>query len=242
MRLETRSLALLRAQARAPAAAVVLCAVILSAVGVRSLLTTEREPVAEPAVRSLRVDLAARWAAEVAARELVGGRESRVLADEPRGEGRLITVAVTEPRPVDVAVLVSRDAGRLVVHEPAAIVGRPATRRAPSPELGREVTDPGLRRVVGRVLGNYLRGERDDVAADLSARARVSVPAVALEPRRVDAVAWLAPGRRVAAVLSARLASGELVDLRYELGVVRTGGRWLVSQIHIDPLHQEVLP
>ncbi len=93
-----------------------------------------------------------------------------------------------------------------------------------------------------RVLDNYLRGEGDDVAADLASGASVAVPELRISPRPVDRVSWLAPGRQVAASLSARLGSGELVELRYELGVARSGGRWLVSHIHVDPLHQEVRP
>jgi len=244
IKVESRSMSLLRAQARAPRLMLALCAAVLCAVGARSLITPRDLPVPRAAAATQTVDFAAHFAAQTAARALVRGTGAEVVGDEARGTGRrLITVAVTAAKPTYLAVLVGRDAqSRLVVYGPPAIVGPPPSVQSSVRDSSREVTDTGLVRVVRRVLGNYLRGERDDVAADLAVGARMSVPATRIRPRPVEAVSWLVPGRRVAALLSARLADGDLVELRYELGVVRAGGRWLVSQIHVDPMHQEVRP
>ncbi len=244
IKVEPRSVGVLRAQARAPRLMLMLSAAVLSAVGARSLIAPRPLPTQRPTGVTQAVDFGAHFAAENAARALVRGTASEVVGDESRGSGRrLITVAVTAPEQTYVAVLVARDAeGRVVVYQPSAIVGPPPSRLSVTRDGSREVADAGLVRVVRRVLGNYLRGERDDVVADLAVGARVSVPATRIRPRPVDTVTWLVPGRRVAVLLSARLANGDLVELRYELGVVRAGGRWLVSQIHVDPVHQEVRP
>jgi hypothetical protein len=96
-----------------------------------------------------------------------------------------------------------------------------------------------LRSVVERVVRNYLGAERDDLAADLHPDAVVSVPAQRLAVRSIDAVSWARPPRRVAVQLVAALTHGPRLTLRYELDVLRLGGRWVVRTVHTDPVARE---
>jgi hypothetical protein len=174
----------------------------------------------------------------------VGGTDSRVVADEAQGsDRRLVTVAVTKPRPVDVAVLVGGDGrGGVVVYGPPAIVGPPPVRTVAAVDSGVEVGDAALVAVVSRVLANYLRGQADNVAADMAPGVHVAVPGSRIAPRPIDTVTWLVPGHRVAVALSARLSTGVLVDLRYELGVARLAGRWVITAFESNTTHLEVRP
>ena len=163
------------------------------------------------------------------------------MASTPAGHGqRRVTVAVDAGnRTVYLAVTVGRTTGgRLFVTGPPAFVGPPAIAKgqsAPEPE----VDDQALQAVATRALRHYLQGDRGDLAADLAPRAVGSSPAVPLTVMEVLAVTWAAAPSRVAVHVLARLAGGSSFVLRYELAVVRVGGRWLVRRIHVNPLDRE---
>jgi hypothetical protein len=92
------------------------------------------------------------------------------------------------------------------------------------------------------VVRHYLSGETNDLAADLVAGAAISTPPTALRVVDVFATTWARRPSRVAVVVVARDASGMQLTLRYELAVVRSGGRWLVRSVHVNPMYREVLP
>jgi hypothetical protein len=149
----------------------------------------------------------------------------------------IVTVAAgDESSTTYLAVSVSRDSpGRLYVSAPPAIVGPPAvaTDALSAPEL--EVDDRQLRAVSARVVRNYLARDRGDLAADLARGAAASVPTEPLRVGSVDAITWAVPHRRVGVALTARGRGHMQLSLRYDLDVVRRGGRWLVRTIEINP-------
>ena len=150
------------------------------------------------------------------------------------GRRSVVTVAAeTSLGVLHLAVSVERDErGALSVAGTPALVGPPITARA-KPRVEREVDDESLRAVAGRVVKNYLTRERDDLAADLAPGAVVSLPDLRLRVGSVDGVTW--SGRRVAVAVTARGRDGLRLALRYELVVVRRGGRWLVRTVHTNP-------
>lgn len=156
------------------------------------------------------------------------------VAAQP-GRRAVVTVAAdTSLGLLHLAVTVDRDAsGALSVAASPALVGPPITARDAGPRVEREVDDESLRAVAGRVIKNYLARERDDLAADLAPGAVVSLPDLRLRVASVDGVTW--SGRRVAVAVSARGRAGLRMALRYELVVVRRGGRWLVRTVHTNP-------
>jgi hypothetical protein len=165
-----------------------------------------------------------------------------VVSDVAAGDRqRTITIAAETTRgPLHLAVPVRRDArGLLYVPAPPAVVGPPAlaTKGADSPEA--EVDDRQLRTVAARVVRNYLAGESDDLAADLHPRAVVSLPDLRLKVRSTDAITWASEPRRVAITVTADAPRGLRLALRYELSVLRLGGRWVVRTIHINPIALE---
>lgn len=187
--------------------------------------------------------------AEAAADERPGSEPARVttttvIATARRGPRRsVVTVACDIGRHTTyLAVSVSRTQdGRLYVSGPPAIVGPPTIARGQltSPEL--EVDDPPLKAVAARALRHYLAGASGDLTADLAPRARVSLPDTSLRVAHIDTTTWAAPGR-VAVGLLARGPDGTQLSLRYELDVVRLGGRWLVRSIQVNPLDREDQP
>jgi hypothetical protein len=108
------------------------------------------------------------------------------------------------------------------------LVGAPPVDRGLGSDDGREVDDPGLRSVVRRAIANYLRGEAQNLRADLDSHAVVALPTMPLTLISVDSATWAGPGR-VAVELRAR-AGGASWTLRYELGVVKRE-RWYVRSI-----------
>ncbi len=169
-----------------------------------------------------------RWSA-VAAERRIGRRR------------RVVTVAADTSRGLlHLAVAVSRDArGMLFVSAVPAVVGAPArtTTAAARPEA--EVEDSQLRALAVRVVRNYLAGERDDLVADLHSRAVVSLPDMRLAVRSTDAITWVSQPRRVAIAVTAQAPAGPRLALRYELSVLRVGGRWVVRTIHTNPIARE---
>lgn len=169
-------------------------------------------------------------------------RWSAVVASQARaGGGRIVTVLLDDGRRdwyLAVPVVIDRS-GRRLVPSPPALVGAPSVRAdsvAP-PEL--EVDDAGLRQVVERVLRHYLAGDRVDLAADLARGAVLTLPPTRTRLVDVDSTTWAARLARVAAAVTAAGPGSVRLDLRYELSVVRFGGRWLVRGIQVNPLDRE---
>jgi hypothetical protein len=172
---------------------------------------------------------------------------SAVVATERDGRNRVVvTVAADDGagEPWYLAVTVGRDAaGRLLIAGRPAVVGAPSTSPRPmsAPEL--EVEDPALRTVAARVVRHYVAADGDDLSADLTTpRPAVSLPTVRLRVVDVLATTWVRRGSRVAVTAVARGPRGVRLTLRYELSVARVAGRWLVREIHVNPLHREVNP
>ncbi|HWH11251.1 MAG TPA: conjugal transfer protein [Solirubrobacteraceae bacterium] len=117
-----------------------------------------------------------------------------------------------------------------------ALVGPPAI--APAAGLGGggvgAVDDPSLSAVIGRALRNYLAGSSANLAADLAPGTVVSTPTVALGVDEIQTLRVELDGAVLATVV-AHDAEGTSFTLTYELGVVRTAGRWLITAIQTDP-------
>ena len=89
--------------------------------------------------------------------------------------------------------------------------------------------------MVTRALRNYLAGSAGELAADLTSRARVSLPSAPLTLDSLQHIDWAEAGRTVAAVVQAHDERGVEYVLAYELDVVRQQGRWEVAAIQTDP-------
>ncbi len=166
---------------------------------------------------------------------------SAVAATEPSGGRRLIvTVAVETTSAIRyLAVTVDRDGrGRLFIPSPPALVGPLPVAMEAAPPVEEEVDDAALRAVAARVVKNFLARERDDLVADLDPRAVVSLPHETMRLASVDGLTWTS-GRKVAVAVTASTADGLRLSLRYELGAVRRGGRWLVRTVHVNPAARE---
>ena len=86
-----------------------------------------------------------------------------------------------------------------------------------------------------RALRNYLAGSSSELAADLTASARVSAPPLTLALDAVQQLKWLPGGGSVFAVVAASDRRGVRYTLTYELDVVAVAGRWEVAAIQTDP-------
>jgi hypothetical protein len=166
---------------------------------------------------------------------------AQVASDQPAlVGGRVITVAAalsTRRLPVYLAVTVRHDSGRrLELGGYPSFVGAPSiAAHATSPQLG-AVGDPVLAEVVDRALRHYLDCAADDLEADLSADAEVTLPTQRLRLQSVDQLGWL-PGsesRAVLATLTATDAGGATYTLAYELGIAYRG-RPYVDFIEVIP-------
>jgi hypothetical protein len=116
-----------------------------------------------------------------------------------------------------------------------AIVGAPTSVGAGTASTAREVEEPALTVVAGRVLRNYLAGDGSELQADLASSARVSPPAQALTLESLQRLDWSHDGRAVVAMVQAQDARGARYTLEYELDVVLEQGRWEVQAVEIDP-------
>jgi hypothetical protein len=145
--------------------------------------------------------------------------------------GRVITVAAqtdTQPQPLYLAVTVRHDPGH-----PLALVGYPSLVGAPSVATDEAaparapVEDPAVTEVVTRVVGNYLAGNAQDLAADLTPDAAVTLPTLAVTVQSTDQVVWTgsSPGSgAVLATVTAADGAGTNYRLTYELGIARPDG------------------
>jgi hypothetical protein len=172
-------------------------------------------------------------------------RWSTAVASQRRaGDGRTVTVLLDDGRRSwYLAVPVSVDrAGRRFVATRPALVGAPAVRDGAVAPAELEVDDADLRQVVERVIRHYLAGHRIDLAADLTRGAVVTLPSARTRLLDVEATTWVSRPSRVAVAVTASAPRGLRLALRYELQVVRSGDRWLVRSIQVNPLSREQQP
>jgi hypothetical protein len=164
---------------------------------------------------------------------------TQVMQTRPAAPGiRIYTVAAETDTDglVFLTVPVARLAdGRLSLAGFPAFVGPPASAPARLSGQTREVTDPALVSVIARALRNYLAGSADELGADLTAWARVSLPTRSLGLESVERVSWSPDERSVLAVVRADDRRGVQYTLGYELDVTQAQGRWEVSAVQMDP-------
>ena len=174
-----------------------------------------------PVTGSLRVS----WTAAMASSP-AGLRRWRVtVAVALAGEGmglRYLSVPVARDR-----------AGGLVVDDYPALVGPPARADAGASADAGDLTDQALADVATRALGNYLRGAAGNLRADLLPGAHLTTPSPPLRLLAVEALAWRAPGRLLAATLSAQDPAGARMRLRFLLAVEHRD-RWYLRAVD-DP-------
>jgi hypothetical protein len=165
------------------------------------------------------------WAEVAQARERGAGEHVYTVAAQTDASGLLyLTVGVTRLA-----------GGALALSGEPAFVGPPATTVEPPAAQPRAVEDPNLVVVVRRALSNYLSGSRDELAADLTLNARVSLPSTHLAVDEVTRLGW-APGEgTVIAVVEASDVRGAGYTLAYEVDVARAQGRWEISAVQMDP-------
>jgi hypothetical protein len=125
--------------------------------------------------------------------------------------------------------------GALALAGYPAFVGAPAAGPAQASGRMREVSDPALATVVQRALRNYLAASGSELAADLSAGARVSLPGLALTLDSLQRLDWAPGPDSVLATVIAQDARGVRYTLAYELDVLREQGRWEISAVQTDP-------
>jgi hypothetical protein len=165
------------------------------------------------------------WAEVVQARQPEPDQHVYTVAAQTDAAGLLyLTVAVART-----------SAGVLALAGYPALVGAPAAGPAELDAHLREVADPPLATVVERALRNYLGSEPGELAADLTAGARVSVPPMRLSLASVERLDWAPEGSSVLATVQARDARGVAYTLAYELDVAYVQGRWEVSAVQTDP-------
>lgn len=151
---------------------------------------------------------------------------AEVASDQPAlVGGRVITIAAgvsTQAAPLYLAVPVRHPPER-----PVSLAGYPSFVGAPlvdstgSASSYPEVSDPAVEEVVGRVLRNYLAGSAENLKADLTDEAEVTLPTVDLQLESVDQLAWLG-GDGSGAVLATVLAHDAhrvIYTLTYEVGL-----------------------
>ncbi len=167
------------------------------------------------------------WNATVAVAVATDGQPA-VLRDRQSVALRYLVVPVTEARPGGLAIagypaLVAMPAWAAI---PDARTASPAPRGASIVPL----SDSRLTALVRRALASYLAGRCDALTADLLPGTAVPCQALGLRLLAVERLGWLAFGRELGALVTARDARGVTYELRYELAVVRRG-RWYVAAL-----------
>ena len=165
------------------------------------------------------------WAEVVQAREAAPNEHVYTVAAQTDSAGLLyLSVGV-----------VRSSSGALQLAGYPAFVGAPAASQAVPQQHGREVNEPALRTVVERALRNYLAGSAEDLAADLTSEARVSLPTLSLSLQSLQRLDWMEPGTALVATVLAQDERGAQYVLAYELRVALLHGRWEVSAVQTDP-------
>lgn len=165
------------------------------------------------------------WVEVVQARQPAPGRDVYTVAAQTDSEG-LLYLSVGVARLAD---------GRLALAGYPAFVGPPGSDPAWSPAHSGAVEDASLATVVKRVLRNYLLPSREELAADLTPGARVSLPSLALRLLSVQRLSWTQDRRSLEAIVQAEDARGAQYTLAYELDVAIAQGRWEASAVQMDP-------
>ncbi len=165
------------------------------------------------------------WTQVVQAHLLASGEQLYTVAAQTDTAG-LLYLAVGVVRKAD---------GALALAGYPAFVGAPAATGAAAPAHLHEVEDTALETVVVRALRNYLARAESELAADLAAGARVSLPAQMFALQSLDSLDWSSSGRSLLATLRARDERGAQYTLAYELDVRLSAGRWEISAIQTNP-------
>jgi hypothetical protein len=151
---------------------------------------------------------------------------AQVASDQPAlVGGRAVTVAAkvsTQQQPVYLTVTVRHPAG-----QPVALVGYPSFVGAPSVNTGAgtfsgdPVVDPVVVEVVERVMRNYLAASTENLKADLTGDAVVTLPTVKLRVQSIQNVVWLGGAGSGAVLVTVDVADprGATYTLSYELGI-----------------------
>ncbi len=165
------------------------------------------------------------WAEVVQGREPQPGSHVYTVAAQTDSAGlQYLTVGVTRT-----------GSGALALSGYPAFVGAPASAPADPPQHLPPVEDQSLEVVVRRALANYLSGSSNELAADLTTGARVSLPTNPLRLQAMQRPTWVPGGASVLAVLQASDGRGVRYTLSYELDVTRSQGRWEISAVQADP-------
>jgi hypothetical protein len=161
---------------------------------------------------------------------------THVAAETARpDETDVLVMAATSAGTEYLSVPVGRDRhGFMYLAGYPALVGAPATNPGATPPNYPQVTDPSVQGVVRRALGNYLSGQSQNLTADLTPDAIVSMPAQQLSLKSVDRLVWSVPGRTVAAEVQTTDSGGDRLTFTYQIGIVRRD-RWYVQSIQFDP-------
>ena len=139
--------------------------------------------------------------------------------------GRVITVAAaltTQRLPVYLAITVRHDpGGRIELGGYPSFVGAPSIATHGASMQLESVADPELAEVAERVLRHYLACAANDLEADLSGDAEVTLPTRKLRLESLDQLAWVAGSgsRAVLATVTAADDTGATYTLAYELGI-----------------------
>lgn len=165
------------------------------------------------------------WAEVVQARESAPGDHVYTVAAQTDDAGLLyLTVGVTR-----------LSEGALSLSGYPAFVGAPSAAPARQPPQLRAVDEPALEVVVRRALRNYLGDSPGELAADLAADARVSLPAIGLTVDQIGRLSWAPGPGSVVVQLQAQDERGARYTLSYEVDVKRAQGRWEISAVQMDP-------
>ncbi|WP_354697318.1 hypothetical protein [Paraconexibacter sp. AEG42_29] len=168
----------------------------------------------------------------------------RVLASQvvqasvvPQGTRFTIGLDTVPQGRIYLAVTATRDAsGALRIVGFPAVVGGPLTAGVLPDPGGRDVDARDVRDVVTRALRNYLAGRVQDLPADLTGEAVISVPTRPLRLERISELRWeQGVSDSVLATVVAAEPDGPQMSLTYELALTRTSERWFVAAIHTHP-------
>lgn len=156
-----------------------------------------------------------------------------------RENTRAYTVlAVTaQGRYLALSVPVARSSEGLFISDYPAFIGAPAADTAPPTSSRPTVRDRSLVEVAERAVTNYLRGEANDLNADLTNDAQVGMPTEVFEVKDVPSVRWTSPGTQSSVLVTVDAVDkrGGTYRLSYEMNVVQTVDRWQISAIQALP-------
>jgi hypothetical protein len=113
-------------------------------------------------------------------------------------------------------------------------VGPPAVSERYAAASQQSVGDNGLVAMVTRLITNYLDDDAQDMQADLTPGARVSLPTAALSVQHVASVTWVRANTLVDVQVTARDSAQSTFSLSYEVGVTERE-RWYATSIAVNP-------